>query len=105
MKTKFVIAAFIVGIISLQSIAQTATPVVRKKQEVQQKRIAQGVKSGDLTPQETVRLEHQQAKIKHDKRVAKADGVVTPAEKAKLHHEQKKASKHIARQKHDVQHQ
>ena len=104
MKTKILIATVLVGFISTQSHAQATTPVVKKKQEVQQKRIADGVKSGELTPQETARLEHQQAKIQHDKRVAKSDGVVTPAEKAKLHHEQKKASKHIAHQKNDGQH-
>jgi hypothetical protein len=45
----------------------------------------------------------QQAKIRHDKRMAKSDGVVTPRERRKLHREQRRASKNIAVQKHDRQ--
>ena len=83
--------------------AQTATPVVDQKQQNQNARINQGVKSGEITPKEAARLNARETKIQHDKRVAKADGKVTPAEKAKLNREQKRTSRAIARQKHDAQ--
>jgi hypothetical protein len=83
--------------------AQTATPRVTKRQVNQQERIANGVKSGELTPRETRRLERQQGKIAADKAKAKSDGVVTPQERAKLTREQNRASRHIYHQKHDAQ--
>ena len=81
--------------------AQTATPRATKRQVKQQARINQGVKSGELTPGETRRLERQQVKIQHDKKVAKSDGTVTPAERAKIAREQNRASKRIYRMKHN----
>ncbi|MBS1598247.1 MAG: hypothetical protein JST75_08475 [Bacteroidetes bacterium] len=96
------ILAFI-GIASVAS-AQTATPNVTKRQANQQARIAQGVKSGELTPKETEHLEAREAKIQNDKKAAKADGTVTHAERAKLHREENRTSRAIYRQKHDAQH-
>ena len=84
--------------------AQTHTPNVTKRQENQQARIAQGVKSGSLTPRETEHLEAREAKIQHDKRMAKSDGKVTHAEREKLHREENRTSRAIYRQKHDAQH-
>ena len=81
--------------------AQTATPRVTKRQVTQQARIKEGVKSGQLTPAETRRLERQQAKIAVDKSKAKSDGVVTPKERTKLTKEQNRASRRIARLKHN----
>ncbi len=83
--------------------AQTATPGVRERQINQQQRIKQGVRSGELTKGEALRMEARQAKIQHDKKVAKADGIVTPQERAKLNREQTAASRKIYRQKHDAQ--
>lgn len=85
------------------ALSQTATPRVTHRQVKQQARIADGVKSGELTKREAVRLEARQAKIARDKARAKADGVVTPAERAKLAREQNRASRAIYRQKHDGQ--
>ncbi len=81
---------------------QDQTPRVDKRETRQQKRINQGIKSGQLTPQEAARLEKQQAKIKHDEAQAKADGKVTPKERAKLNREQNRASKNIYRKKHNA---
>jgi hypothetical protein len=67
----------------------------------QQKRIAAGVKNGQLKPGETRRLERQQAKIQKDKEAAKSDGKVTPKERAKLQGEQNRASRRIDRLKHN----
>jgi uncharacterized membrane protein YebE (DUF533 family) len=83
--------------------AQTATPNIDKRQANQEKRIEQGVKSGELTPKEASRLENREAKLQADKEKAKADGVVTKKERAKLQHEANRDSKAIYRQKHDAQ--
>jgi len=81
----------------------TATPRIDKREARQQKRIDQGVASGQLTPKETARLEAQQGRIDAAETKAKSDGVVTAKEKAGLTRRQNKASRNIHRQKHDAQ--
>lgn len=83
--------------------AQTATPEVKKTQVKQQKRIVQGVKSGELTKREAVKLEKQQKNIQRTKQRAKADGVVTKRERAVIKTKQVNASRNIAKQKNDRQ--
>jgi len=104
MKKNFLAAGLVLAFVSITSagFAQT-TPVVKERQENQQKRIAGGVKSGELTAKETRHLEAREVKIQHDKREAKSDGVVTARERVKLHREQNRASRAIYRQKHDTQ--
>ena len=80
-----------------------ATPRIDQRQANQEKRIDQGVASGQLTGREAVRLERREGKIAVDKAKAKADGVVTPAERRRLRREENRASKAIYRQKHDRQ--
>lgn len=82
-------------------LAQNQTPVVDQRERNQQRRIGQGVKSGELTPAETRRLERQEGKIKADEMHAKADGKVTPAERRKLHRELNRESRRIYRKKHN----
>lgn len=105
MKKKLITAGFVLAFVTLASagFAQTRTPRVTKRQVNQQARIDQGVKSGELTRPEAARLEAREAKIQHDKKEAKADGVVTPAERAKLNREENRSSRAINRQKHDAQ--
>src|SRR5258707_775989 len=90
-------------LIAASGYAQTATPVVTDKQINQQERIKEGVQSGELTKPETRRLEAREAKIQHDKKVAKSDGVVTPEERAKLRREERRTSRAIYRDKHNSQ--
>lgn len=105
MKTKIISSALVLAFITIASVgySQTKTPRVADRQVHQQKRIAHGVKNGELTAKETARLEARQAKIQHDKRVAKSDGVVTGQERRKLKREQNRNSRAIYRQKHDAQ--
>ncbi len=77
------------------------TPGVTKRQKNQQKRIAKGVESGELTAKETKHLEKEEAKIQHDKKMAKSDGTVTKQERAKLQKEENKASRDIYKKKHN----
>jgi len=105
MKKNLISAGLLVACIVIASVgnAQTKTPVVKERQENQQKRIGQGVKDGELTAKETKHLEGREVKIEKDKKAAKADGKVTKQERAKLHREQNRASRAIYRQKHDAQ--
>jgi hypothetical protein len=106
MKKKLFAGTLILAFIGISAAAsaQTKTPGVTKRQVNQQKRIGQGVSSGQLTPKETEHLEAREAKIQHDKKLAKSDGTVTPAERAKLQREENRTSRAIYRQKHDAQH-
>lgn len=85
------------------AFAQTATPGIDKRQANQEKRIEQGVKSGELTKREAARLEKREDKLQKDKEKAQADGVVTKKERRQLNREANRDSKAIARQKHDRQ--
>jgi hypothetical protein len=105
MKKNFIAAGLLLAFVSITAagFAQAQTPVVKERQENQQKRIAGGVKSGELTAKETKHLEAREVKIQHDKKEAKADGVVSTKERAKLRREQNRTSRAIYRQKHDAQ--
>jgi hypothetical protein len=83
--------------------APAATPRIDQRQANQDKRIDQGVASGQLTRHETRRLDREQAAIQRTEHRAKADGVVTAKERKHLTKMQNRASKDIAQQKHDRQ--
>jgi hypothetical protein len=83
--------------------AQADTPVIDQRQVNQERRIDHGVVSGVLTEREAKRMADQQQQINRMEDKAKSDGVVTKKEKARLHKAQDRASRHIARQKHDRQ--
>jgi hypothetical protein len=83
--------------------AQYSNTKVGQRRENQQDRIAQGVKSGQLTAGETAKLENQQKGIHHQVAAdRKANGgTLTPGEKAQVNHEQNQASKNIYAKKHN----
>jgi flagella basal body P-ring formation protein FlgA len=80
---------------------------IHQRKENQQGRIAQGVKSGSLTPKETAHLEHKEVKlnkeIRHDR--VQNGGNLTNKEKVQVNRQQNRLSKSIYKQKHDSQHQ
>ena len=77
---------------------------IKERQKNQQERIDEGVKGGELTKKETLKLEAEQGKIQRKKRrFRRNDGKLGPKERAKLEQEQDKASKHIYKEKHDAQ--
>ncbi len=75
--------------------------VIDKRQDNQEKRIEQGVRSGQLTRHEAARLEAGQARIAAMERRAKADGHVDPWERRQISAAQNRASRDIYREKHD----
>ena len=80
---------------------------VGQRAENQQDRIAQGVKSGQLTAGETAKLESQQRGINQQVRADRAanGGKLTTGEKAQINHEQNQASKNIYAKKHNARRQ
>jgi hypothetical protein len=86
---------------------ETTTPLrqaqVERRAARQQRRIAQGAASGQLTPRETQHLENREAKLNGDIAKAEADGRITPREQAKLNREENRDSRKIFRKKHNAQ--
>jgi hypothetical protein len=80
---------------------------VGKRAENQQDRIAQGVKSGQLTAGETAHLENKEAKINQEVRSDREanGGKLTPQEKKQVNRQQNQASRQIYRDKHNSRRQ
>ncbi len=83
--------------------AQTAGQIQERKTD-QQQRVAQGVRSGQLTARETGHLERQEAGINHEERAMRAqdNGHLTKADKHLLTRQQNQESKRIYRDKHNA---
>lgn len=76
---------------------------VNARQQHQQQRIGQGVRSGELTRGEARRLQREQRHIHQEERAYRSDGHLSRAERADLHRDQNRASRHIFNEKHDGQ--
>jgi hypothetical protein len=85
------------------SFAWTRSPGINARQWKQNKRIDQGVNSGELTRKETKKLRAEQKVIKFEERVFKSDGHLGFWERKRLHRDLNRASRDIYRQKHDEQ--
>jgi hypothetical protein len=99
---KTMILAAILG----ASLAAHAGEVDRRERR-QQARIAQGVKSGELTPAETARLEQREARIEREVARDRAanGGKLTPAERRQVNRQQNRVSRAIYAHKHDAKHE
>lgn len=76
---------------------------VGQRRENQQDRIAQGIRSGQLTPRETEKLENQQQGINHEvARMRQANGgKLTGADRRAVNQQQNQASGNIYAKKHN----
>ncbi len=76
---------------------------VGRRQENQQDRIGQGVKSGQLTAGETSRLEGREARINHEVKNDRAanGGKLTGQERRQVNRQQNRTSRAIYRDKHN----
>jgi len=80
-----------------------AQGTINQRERHQQRRIADGVRDGELTQKEARKLEKEQAEIHAAEAKAKADGEFTAKERAKVQRRQDKASHQIYKEKHDKQ--
>jgi len=73
------------------------------REQNQQRRIAQGIRSGQLTPRETARLERQESRLNGEIRDMREDdgGKLTPKDRRVVNRQQDRLSRQIYRQKHD----
>lgn len=94
---------FTVGMAQAQPQQRPHKKSIRTIQKVHQKRIAHGMRNGSLTPREVTRLERQQMRIQHEKRMARADGRFNNKERARIRNQQRIASREIYIKKHNRQ--
>lgn len=113
MKIRTNMMALILATLPAIALAQTPPPAptpsdvrgarIDQREANQQKRIDQGVKSGELNQKEAARLEKGQARVQKMEDKARADGKITKKEGARIEHAQGAQSKKIYREKHDKQ--
>lgn len=89
------------GAMTTAASAHSGSPGVNHRQHRQSVRIHEGVRSGELTRGEALRLRHEQQDLRRDERRAKCDGDLTPRERLRLQREQNRASRDIYRLKHN----
>lgn len=85
----------------IATAARAGTPRIDRREARQHVRIAQGVRSGELTRGEAARLRAGQRHVHRMERRAKADGVVTRGERARMTRAQNRESRAIHRLKHN----
>lgn len=100
---KLVATAALAAIVWPALVQAQSTPRIDQRQDNQERRIDQGIASGQLTEQEAARLEKGQAHVQQMENKALADGTVTKKERAGIERAQDRQNRRIARQKHDRQ--
>jgi hypothetical protein len=94
------LAVIISAALPLMGLAQG----VNQRQQNQQARIRQGVRSGELTRREAGRLQAQQARIRVNEAYARrSGGEFTTRERARIQRQLNRSSNRVYRQKHDRQ--
>jgi Skp family chaperone for outer membrane proteins len=78
-------------------------PGVNARQHHQQERIAQGVRSGELTHGEARKLRGEERNVRQEERAYKSDGKLTKDERKDLHQDLNQVSKDIHAEKHDAE--
>jgi hypothetical protein len=103
MKIK-ILGGLLVAALAVTSIAnaQAQTPVINHRQHDQERRINQGVRSGELTHREAYHLRRDERHIRNEKRLAMAEGRMTPRERAHIRHQENRLSRRIYRDKHNA---
>ncbi len=96
-----ILVAAALAAISVPAIA--GTPGLDAREQNQRQRIAQGLRSGELTRPEARRLIAGERRLHRHQRYARSDGVVTAAERLRLQRNADRMSARIYRQKHDAQ--
>ena len=93
----------VVFALGLSIVSMANTPYINRRQHREQRRIYNGIRSGELTRREAARLEAEQFRIRAYERRAKRDGDLTRRERYRLDHMLDRGSRNIYRQTHDRQ--
>jgi len=83
--------------------AAVRDPGVNARQHNQRDRVAQGVRSGELTKDEAQGLRAESRSIRQEERQYKSDGMLTKDERKDLHQDLNAASRNIYGEKHDAE--
>jgi hypothetical protein len=105
MATKLLISIIglsLTGLMATSAIAATRDPHINNRQHNQHERIAQGVKSGELTRTEAKDLRGDQRALRQEEAAYKADGKLTKSERTDLRQDLNENSKEIYQEKHDA---
>ena len=106
---KFISLVFVtmlaVCTLSLAASAQTRgyNHNINSRERHQQRRIAEGIENGSLTPAEAARLERNEAEVRRIEARLRENGL-SRGERARLERRLNELSRAIYRQKHDRQH-
>ncbi len=89
--------------LTIGASAQVTSQTINQRKENQQDRIAQGVKSGQLTAGETANLEKRESSINKEEHNMRRqdDGHLTAGDKAALTRRQNRVSNSIYKDKHN----
>lgn len=102
--SNLIAAGFIVaGAFAAQSSAQVRGGNINARERHQQRRIAQGIRNGSLTPAEAARLEQNEAEVRRLEARLRDNGL-SRWERARIEHRLNELNRQIYRQKHDSQH-
>jgi hypothetical protein len=84
-------------------VGTLSAATINQRRENQKDRIAQGVRSGQLTAHETASLENKEARLNHQIRNDREDhnGHLTGRQHAQVNREQNRLSRDIYRDKHN----
>ena len=104
---RFTVNSLAACFVFVATTAAMNAATVNQRRENQQDRIAEGVKSGQLTAHETASLEGKESRLNHQIRNDRRNdnGHLTAGEKARVNREQNTLSRDIYRDKHNASRQ
>ena len=94
---------FILTFVIIAALNTAFAGEVQDRVNIQENRIDQGVKSGELTPKEAGRLETNEARIEANRKKALSDGKMTAKERRRLRRQENRQSRKIHRAKHNAE--
>ena len=102
MKIK-ILGGLLIAALAVTSVAQaqTKTPVITRREHRQERRINQGVRSGELTRGEAHHLRNDERHIRTERRMAMNEGRMNRGERRNLRHQENRVSRRIYRDKHN----
>lgn len=102
MKIK-ILGGLLIAALAVTSVAQaqTRTPVITHREHRQERRINQGVRSGELTRGEAHHLRNDERHIRTERRMAMNEGRMNYGERRNLRHQENRVSRQIHRDKHN----
>ena len=100
---KAAVAVALGAVFSTAALAQHQGGGIERRDAMNNERIEQGIRSGQLTPRETARLREMQARVERMESRARRDGVMTERERARIETAQNELSRAIRHEKHDEQ--